>query len=79
MNFTRQITTIYAVFKVLLKKIFDYFGAFSPQMGNLTYKALDLRIYNVHQIGSVEVADTRVHKAYPYDLQGMMIGFDNHG
>ena len=43
------------------------------------YKALDLRIYNVHQIGSVEVADTRVHKAYPYDLQGMMIGFDNHG
>lgn len=40
------------------------------------YQALDLRIYNVHQIGEVEVDETRVKKAYPYNLPEMMIGFD---
>ena len=40
------------------------------------YRALDLRIYNVHQIGGVEVTETRVQKAYPYNLPDMMIGFD---
>lgn len=40
------------------------------------YRALDLRIFNVHQIGDVTVDDTRVQKAYSYDLSGMTIGFD---
>ena len=40
------------------------------------YSALDLRIRNVHQIGDVEVDETRVKKAYPYNLPDMMIGFD---
>lgn len=40
------------------------------------YESLDLRINKVHQIGTVELVETEVMKAYAYDMPEMMIGFD---
>lgn len=40
------------------------------------YQALELRTHKVHQVGSVELSDTNVIKAYAYNEPEMMIGFD---
>ena len=40
------------------------------------YRPLELRTYKVHEIGSVELDDTKVINAYAYDMPDMMISFD---
>lgn len=40
------------------------------------YESLELRLYKVRQVGTVEVVDTDVIKAYAYDMPDMMLGFD---
>lgn len=57
-------------------EIFNYIAAHVEETASEDFDRLELRIYRIHQVGEVELAETKVLHVNAYDLPGTEIGFD---
>ena len=55
-----------------LDKLCDVSSAYIEDHGD----ELDLKLHKVHEVGEIEILDTRIEKVYVNDLPGTKVAFD---